>query len=358
MNKNLIKKYISKLDDNQFIKPTNKTLLNIINIIKPYLPKKINYKIDYKNISSTNNILEHIDTNDFIHETISNYINNNLKYHYNYAIVDNKNNININLNYYSDDNKIPHSFFDNLIQRILLLFNCFNIKNKNSDIFIYDVPINKQLDSSDIFLPVHINSGYSIPYTGKIVIFRKEELYKVLIHELLHIFHFEINEPSNDCGIYCSLYSITSDVILVNEAVVELYAVIFNTILFTLKMYKKININKITEILNIELHFNLYQIAKILNHSKFKSFDDFLCKNCNNNFIKQKKTNIISYILIKTILLFNLNFITNITDRDTIDLLVKKYINKPSFINIINYYMNHINKYGLIDNNLRMCLFS
>ena len=123
-------------------------------------------------------------------------------------------------------------------------------------------------------------------------------------------------------------------------------------------MYKKININKIVQILNIELHFNLYQIAKILTHSKFNSFNDFLCKNCNNNFIKQKKTNIISYILIKTILLFNLNNITNITNRDTIDLLIKQYINTPSFINIINYYMNNIKKYGLIDNNLRMSLFS
>lgn len=358
MNQNLIKKYISNLESTEYIKSSNKTLLNIIKIIKPNLPKKINYKINSRHIISTNNVLEHIDTTDFIHENISNYINNNLKFQYNYSISDVKNKININLNYYSNNNKIPHTYFDDLIQHILLLFNCFNIQNKNSDIFIYDVPINKQLNSSDIFLPVHINSGYSIPYTGKIVIFRREELYKVLIHELLHIFHFEINEPSNDCGIYCSLYSITSDVILVNEAVVELYAVIFNTILFTLKMYKKINMEKIAQILNIELHFNLYQIAKILIHSKFNSFDDFLCKNCNNNFVKQKKTNIISYILIKTILLFNLNTITNIRNRDTIDILVKNYIKDPVFINIINYYMNNIKKYGLIDNNLRMCLFS
>ena len=358
MNQSLINKHILNLDKTEFIKPSNQTLLNIIKIIKPYLPKKINYIINTKTIQTRNNVLEHIDTTEFIHANISNYINSNLNIQYNYSITDNTNNINLNLNYYSSNNNIPHSFFNNLIQHILLLFYCFNIKNKNSDIFIYDVPINKQLDDSDIFYPVHINSAYSIPYTGKIVIFRQEELYKVLIHELLHIFHFEIDEPSTDCGIYCSLYSITSDVILVNEAVVELYAVVFNTILFTLKMYKKININKIAQILNIELHFNLYQIAKILNHSKFKSFDDFLCKNCNTNFIRQQKTNIISYILIKTILLFNLNDIKNITNRDTIDLLVKEYIKKPSFIKIINYYMNHIKQYGIIDNNLRMCLFS
>ena len=91
MNKNLITKYISNLESTEYIKSSNKTLLNIIKIIKPNLPTKINYKLNTKTILTTNNILEHIDTSDFIHENISNYINNNLKFQYNYSISDIKN---------------------------------------------------------------------------------------------------------------------------------------------------------------------------------------------------------------------------------------------------------------------------
>ena len=65
---------------------------------------------------------------------------------------------------------------------------------------------------------------------------------------------------------FCNLYSIKTEPFLVNEAIVELYAIIYNSIILSLNLYKKINKIKLLEILNLELNFNLYQTAKVLKY--------------------------------------------------------------------------------------------
>lgn len=355
MNKNLIINYYNKLLHKNIINNTNKFIHNIIKKSKQNLPKILNYKH-----TCNKSILDqpiYLNSN-FIDTKIKNYIikNNNILYNFNIKY----NNLNLIFNYYSNKKNIKFAYFDNIIKHILIFYSIFDIKLNKIHISIYDTPFKKELDNSNIFEPKHINSGFSIPYTKEIFIFRTEELYKVLIHELLHVFHLEIQENNINCGIYCDIFSIKSDIILVNEAIVELYAIIYNSILLSLKLYKKINISKIIEMLNLELQFNMYQTAKILHHSSFKSIDEFLCK-CTNNILTQNNTSIVSYIIIKTILLFNINKInnyTNINNRELIDKLVIKFIKNKSYKNNINYYINDINNNNYIDKNLRMSLLS
>ena len=240
------------------------------------------------------------------------------------------------------------------------MYSIFNSNINKINITIYDTPFEKKLNNSTTFTPKHINSGYSIPYSKQIIIYRNEELFKVLVHELLHIFQFNIQEDNDNCGIFCDLYSIKSESLLVNEAIVELYALIYNCILLSLKIYKKININKIIDMLNIELDFNLYQTSKILYFNNFNNIESFLSKST-NKFISQVNTNIISYIIIKTLILFNINKLHNyniLDNRKLIEKIIIKFFKDIKYQTIINSNINNIIKYGYIDDNLRMSLLS
>ena len=126
------------------------------------------------------------------------------------------------------------------------------------------------------------------------------------------------------------------------------------------KIYKQININKVIDMLNIELDFNLYQTSKILYFNKFNNINEFLCK-CTNKFISQVDTNIVSYIIIKTLILFNINKLHNydiLDNRKLIEKIIIKFFKDIKYQNIIDYNINHIIKNGYIDNNLRMSLLS
>ena len=102
------------------------------------------------------------------------------------------------------------------------------IDRNKINIVVYDIPIKKQLPDKKMFIePKHINSGYCYPTSNindtNIVIFRREEFYKVLIHELLHFFDiFPYNQDLQT--VYANMFS-SVPTININEAIVELYAI-------------------------------------------------------------------------------------------------------------------------------------
>jgi len=354
MNKNLINKYYKKLKHNNIIK-SNKFLDDIINKIPKSFTKNINYELQNWNINDIDQPL--YIKNNFMSNTITKYIYNNINTNYNITVK--YKNLSLNLNYFTDKLNLQLTYFEKIIKHILLFYIMFDAHINNINVSIYDVPYKKIL-SGDKIKTENINSGYSIPFSKQIVIFRIEELYKVLIHELLHIFQFEITEKNNSCGMFCDLYSIKTEPFLVNEAIVELYAIIYNSILLSLNMYNKIIKDKIIEILNIELDFNLYQTSKILVYSNFNNIEEFLC-NCTNKYIMEENTNVVSYIIIKTLILFNINILHNygnLDNRELIESIVVKFFNDTKYKKIINYYMTDIINNGMIDNNMRMSLFS
>lgn len=79
----------------------------------------------------------------------------------------------------------------------------------------------------------HVNSGYcyvnSGEYDTNIVIFRKEEFFKVLVHELIHLYKLVPND--NDFDNYINLKYKLDNYILTNESLVELNALLYNCII-------------------------------------------------------------------------------------------------------------------------------
>lgn len=197
--------------------------------------------------------------------------------------------------------KIKFEFYDKFINKkkankvFIFLLNIINILynksiNKlNIKIINYNQP--KTIPHDNIFRPFNINSGYTIlqnKYKSTVVVFRKNEMYKVLIHELIHAFRIgdfnfiikEIDEkyPNNGNN-------------LINEAITETYACI---------LYNNLRKGNFKD--NIEKE-KLYSI-------KLAEFIKYIIKDT------IQISNIVSYTILKAILIQdNYNFIKNFNNK-------------------------------------------
>ena len=202
--------------------------------------KKMN-KIKLDNILLKKN-KDRIEPGEFISSKIVEYINNKLIYKY---IINYKyKKINININYFCK-RKIKNikSFIKIIINRIVFMMNITDIY-KDVNMSIYDTPYKKELPCKCLKkckrnVSVHdINTGYS--WSNNIVIYRKEELLKLIIHEMIHLLDIDIKYEYNNSVKYKFLKSlcIESVDVLINESYVETWAIIIHMYISLLEQNK------------------------------------------------------------------------------------------------------------------------
>ena len=249
--------------------------------------------------------------------------------------------------------------YDNYIHLIILWLSIISKISSsrcstNLTILLYLTPIKKTLPSSslDILSPEHINSAVttSCVKNGKILIYRKEEWFKVLLHETLHVFgldfsHIDTTKLSNKLLI---LFPIKSDM-HVTETYSEFWADIINAIFCSYMMLDdKTNVKDF--ILYCELCilfekiFTLYQCVKILDYMNLRYYTLFrkntICKTMRDNFYREN-TNVFCYYVLKTILVFNTyDFMIWCYNRNGTDMLNSK--NNNIFYNkFYNFIYSH-----------------
>lgn len=159
-----------------------------------------------------------------------------------------------------------------------------------------------------------VNSGST--YIGnchKIVLWRKEEVLKVVIHEMLHCLEMDFHSFPIELNILLKKYmNIDKDTELkIFEAYVETWATILNTILTSIDIYNNYtNIKKkINLFINYEICFSCFQAAKILIFYGFEKFQDFFNLDKKKIITSAKirqNSSIISYYIIRSALLFSL----------------------------------------------------
>jgi hypothetical protein len=116
--------------------------------------------------------------------------------------------------------------------------------------------VNNQLNANNI------NSGSCIAFDS-IVIWRTEEILKVLIHELIHFFMLDFgNCAGSDIDFSKKLFGVSNDVL--NESFTDSFAIIIHTLFVA---YYSNNNNKL-DLFNQEINFVLFQAAKIINTYK------------------------------------------------------------------------------------------
>lgn len=193
----------------------------------------------------------------------------------------------------------------NLIDFILCFMYQFAIYNKTKFtnkpiITIVPTEIKKKLTESEFLTAEHINSGACM--IGKeIYLWRHEELYKVLIHELIHFYGFDYNliDKIDDNPVHPLLCFEGEDSI--NESYTETLAILIHS--YLVSIYTGMDFY---HILNTETNFVIFQITKILKFFNIENITDIINKNSCQVNIKQK-SNVVSYFLLKGANLLNLD---------------------------------------------------
>ena len=237
--------------------------------------------------------------NFYLHETIKTYIKSiNYTLHSIQYII---NDVTINVKIYTNE-KININKYIYFIKLILnLCINESSQTNKLCNITFYLTPFEKEINTKTVE-PIHINSGYTDPNNDEIVIFRKEEWYKVFIHECFHLFCLDFSQVSIDFKkIFSVLFFIESE-FLFFEALVEYWARTLNIAIISFYTKKNIMYEEFEELfqinISIERVFCIIQMKNILN-SVDLTYNKLITEKCEY----KENTNCFCYYILSALIL-------------------------------------------------------
>ena len=260
-------------------------------------------------VSNNNKEIQH---NKYIQEEVKLEINK-LKENISFILKINNSKIQVNVYYNNED---LYVFICHLINYIQYIFSLVDQKNKPIIINYYLLD-KKKIIKSNIPNNNEINSGSCTTKDDSIIIniWRKEEILKVTLHELIHALKLDRYNDTNDIiNHYRIRYNVSSYVMNTHEAYTELWANLLNCyfisqktthnnkglfiklVLFE-KCFSDFQANKIffhtnldkKEIININKNTNVLAYFIIRNelYNRLPLFLDFCFKN-NDNYIKLK----------------------------------------------------------------------
>lgn len=348
--------------------------------IKKYELKKKNYDSELLNIYNRGKKMKIFDINEILFDYI-NLNELNVEDEYN-QILDNSfislrckrdilNNMNKVIKYEYNKRKIlilSNKYEPNILNQILSIFDLFDVITKTENSYKLNIYLSNEkkiINTNISYLNAdNINSGSTYP-GHNITLWRKEELCKVLIHELIHYLKLDMYKFQDKFHKLYDNINLKGDICNPNEAYTEFMALIFFTYWKLKQRKKNNNIKKFfRKTLLLELGWSYFQIAKIINFFKcYNQYEDLYDNKCS---FKQK-TNVLSYFLLKSFLLKNIkntidcidfdNFIQN--EHLTKKLLKTINLNNSEFSKNINWCMKYLNntKYKFNNLTLRMtCL--
>ena len=245
--------------------------------------------------------------------------------------------------------------------------------------------VNNQDTNKEILGPNNANSGftYTCLSSGSIFIYRKQDFFKVFVHESIHGYgidkalhsNFNKNENYNKfLKLFAFDHKNNYDV-GINEAVTEFWTSLLYLCINSYQESKNLSkfIYNFERLYKIELVHALYQISKVLHYNNL-TYNSFI-NNSNSSY--RENTHIFSYFIVKTLMLinyehvlhsqlFDLNSISKldtIESNSPIDIKLKSdnasinklfanlyhYAKDPLFIEIMNIveveHMKHYTKY-------------
>jgi len=185
-------------------------------------------------------------------------------------------------------------------------------------VYLYFTSLEKKLPNSniDILDEINVNTAFTTtcPKDSEIVVFRKEEWFKVFIHETFHNFGLDFSDMNNNEVHKCMLniFKVESDVNLY-EAYTEFWAEIMNSLFCS--FYSLKNKNNIDDfilnaefLINFERTFSFFQLVKTLDFMGL-TYKDLYSETeksrINRLNLYKEKTNVLSYYIIKTVLINN-----------------------------------------------------
>jgi len=244
-----------------------------------------------------------------------------------------------------------HKYIDSMIMWLYIL-NQYSSKSCSNTlvVYLYFTSLEKKLPSSNIAIldEMHVNTAFTTtcPKDSEIVVFRKEEWFKVFIHETFHNFALDFSDMNNTDSHKCILeiFKVNSDVNLY-ESYTEFWAEIMNALFCSFFSIKdKTNITEFLDysefFINFERTYSLFQMIKALNFMGL-SYNDLYSNSHNSVIIREnlykENTNVLSYYIIKCVLMNNYQGFLSWCKTNNFSLLQfkKTFSNQKEFCNFI-----------------------
>jgi len=219
--------------------------------------------------------------------------------------------------------------YNEYIEKILVWLHIINEYaskkcSKRLVLYMYFTSLNKKLPTSNISIlnENNVNTAftYTCPVDSEIVVFRKEEWFKVLMHESFHNFALDFSDMNteNCTNHILSIFKVKSDVNLF-EAYTEFWAEMMNAVFcsyyFVNKKPHENEASLIEEFLsncdffiNFERTFKFFQMVKTLDFMGLKYKDLYASGSLSVSMretLYKEESNVLSYYIITTILMNN-----------------------------------------------------
>jgi hypothetical protein len=292
--------------------------------------------------------------------------------------------------YFIDEQQLPIEYYNNAVKRMLLWFyilahHTSDTCSKTISVFIYLTSLKKTIPDhhSMPFTHHHANTGFTRTCISdsEIVIYRKEEWFKVFLHESIHNFAIDFSDMDIDHvnKQILQLYPGVNSEVTLFESYTEFWAEIMNVVIcsFILTKSYKEYLKYCDFFINCERNFGIFQLVKILKHmdltysdiikDKEESISNSISKSISKSKYKEE-TNILSYYILKNVLLNNyqdfllwceknnkglFQFIKSEVHLQLFYQFIKRNYKSPSMLGMIKHAETTKN----IDKNMRMtCL--
>jgi hypothetical protein len=246
-----------------------------------------------------------------IQENIQNHLNLNNCLSYDFILFDRKIQIFFILQT-SITSKIIKKYnkFTELLLCWLFIISKYSSHNciQPLNIYIYHSHELKNLpDNNRIILnQEHVNTAFT-QLCNEIIIFRKEEWFKVFIHESIHNFNLDFSNINNtSCNKKIKQMFHVKSKINLYESYAEFWARIMNICFISYSISNNYsNFAKVFQkIINIEVSYSTFQMIKILNYMNL-TYSDITDNHFQENY--SENTNVLAYFVITNILMFNYN---------------------------------------------------
>ena len=212
-----------------------------------------------------------------------------------------------------------HKYVDSIIMWLYILNEYSSTTcSKTLVVYLYFTSLEKKLPNSNIFIldEIHVNTAFTTtcPRDSEIVVFRKEEWFKVFIHETFHNFALDFSDMNNNDAHKCilNIFKVNSDVNLY-ESYTEFWAEIMNALFCSFFSIKdKTNVSDFLDysefFINFERTYSFFQMVKTLNFMGL-TYNDLYSNKQHSAILREnlykEKSNVLSYYIIKCVLMNN-----------------------------------------------------
>jgi hypothetical protein len=338
--------FFSKNKQINYVPNSNKTnnilkeLYNVLLEAYQYCKKNIHYKIEFKKIETSSQIVKPLNFNaKSFPELVRNHIDNFMVNEITYSFSLHDRNIKVHFIVENQNVELETVLYNKYMESIcmwLYVLNIYSSKEcaKKLTVYFYMTSLEKKIPSSNIHIldEINVNTAFTTtcPKDSEIVVFRKEEWFKVFIHETFHNFGLDFSMMNNENISNCILdiFKVSSQVNSY-EAYTEFWAEVINAC-FCSFLGVKSNITIDNFLYNFEYYINFereYSIFQLVKTLRFMGLEykDLYSNTKHSAIVREnlykEKSNVLSYYIIKTILMYNYQGFLSWCDKNNLLLL-------------------------------------